>query len=476
MKIRHERPMSDLSFQVRAPLGLELATGDVVTVHNWSLNGIEFPHDTDVPPSKGILSIPFQGVDIRFPVRFKPSAECKELAFDGLSGRQRETLAVFYRSILSGRMASTEEVITSLDTPVDLVPMEETEEEKTEGSKGKPPRTLRVLWSLTLYAVLGAVVFGLLGQQVWTKISQIPVGQARVEAQLVAHRAPQGAYVDKVLVQPGQQVTQGARLVVLTSPDNAGALTEIRAQIRLAAQDAARAERALALHAEGRADARRPFEDALRTAIAQRRAADFFGDYDLAEVRRAQRALALFDAQVPQAEDDFHTRRAFLADVARQRTGTLDQLKRDLSAQKSIGGAADIVALQDGVITDLHVFEDQFLTRGDVALTLEMAGPRHVVGWLDEGLAAAVYPGMTATMVANSHGTTRQIKGVLTEVVAMPNPDRAGAFGLRVRVQPDAWVAHDAPHLLRPDAPMSLSLQRNRPWLNKIRGLLDVRS
>ena len=173
MKIRHERPMSDLSFQVRAPLGLELAPGEVVSVTCWSLNGLEFPHDTDVLPSQGVLSIPFQGVDNRIPVRFMPGGTDRELIFEGLTGRQRETLAVFYRSILSGKMASTEDIITSLDTPVDLVPMEETEEERVEDSKGKTPRILRVLWSLSLYAMVGAVVFGMLGQQIWSRLSAI---------------------------------------------------------------------------------------------------------------------------------------------------------------------------------------------------------------------------------------------------------------------------------------------------------------
>ena len=121
--------MSDLSFQVRAPPKLELVSGDILKVENWSLRGIEFPGNAEVLPQKAQLSIPFQGVDIQFPVPFKPADEEGWLEFDELTGRQRETLAVFYRSILSGKMASTEEVITSLDTPVDLIPMGETDEE-----------------------------------------------------------------------------------------------------------------------------------------------------------------------------------------------------------------------------------------------------------------------------------------------------------------------------------------------------------
>lgn len=475
MKIRHERPMSDLSFQVRAPLGLELATGDSVTVTEWSLSALTFPNKTDVLPSQGTLSIPFQGVDIRFPVRFTPGAGPQELVFDGLTGRQRETLSVFYRSILSGRMASTEEVITSLDTPVDLVPMEETEEEKTVATAGKTPRSLRVAWNLLVYCLIGVVVFGLLGQQIWSRLSTIPVGQARVVAELVEHRAPTGAYVDEIRVVPGQAVRQGQTLVVLSSPGHAGTLTEIRTDLRRAEADARQTRKALALHMEGLADARHPLETALATAIAARRVADFFGNHSLHEVRRAQQALALFDAEITQGADDFHARREYLEDMLRDQKDDIAQLKRELSAEKNVGGAADIVAQADGIVAEIPAFEDQFLARGDLALSLEEVGPRRVIGWLDEGMAAAVYPGMTANLTAISGGQTRQIEGVVEDVVAMANPDRAGTFGLRVSVLPADWVARDAPELLRPDAPMELKLARRAAWIIKLMELINVR-
>lgn len=468
--------MSELSFQVRAPLGLELATGDTVTVTQWSLNGLEFPGDSDLLPSQGILSIPFQGVDIRFPVRFKPSAGSRTLVFDGLTGRQRETLAVFYRSILSGRMASTEEVITSLDTPVDLVPMEETEEEKQTAVQGKAPRALRVVWSLFTYGLIGVLVFGMLGQQIWSRVSTISVGQARVVADLIEHRAPEGAYVERIHARPGDRVRQGQTLVVLSRPGHNGTLTRVRSDIRRAEADAAQTRKALALHLEGLRDARYPYEAALAEAIARRSQQDFLGGYDLHAVRRALQALALFDAEVSQRPDDFHARREYLMDTLRGQKDRLAQLKRQLSAEKSIGGAANIVALADGVVTDLPVFEDQFLSRGDVALTLETTTSRQVVGWLSEDMAAAVYPGMSAEMVANSAGKVRRIQGAVTEIVAMANPDRAGAFGLRVIVLPDPGVLRDAPELLRPDAPLKLSLDRAHPWLDALWKRLDVRS
>lgn len=475
MKIRHERPMSNLSFQVRAPLGLELSTGDVLNVTSWSLNGIQFPDDMDLLPTKGILSIPFQGVDIRFPVRFKPGSADNELFFDELTGRQRETLAVFYRSILSGRMASTEDIITSLDTPVDLVPMEETEEELTEGSKGKTPRFLRVVWNLTAYAIVGAIVFTLLGQQIWSRISVITVGQARIIAEIIDHRASSGAYVDRLLVAEGDTVNRGETLATLSSPDHKRALIEIRSKIRRAESDVSRARRALAVHMEGLKDARHAFVVALNTAIAERRLTDFFGNYSLENVRAALRALTLFDEGASQKEGDFHDRRIFLNGILRQRKDELSRLKRELSAEKSEGGAADIVALENGTVTAIPVFEDQFLARGDIAIILEAEGPRHAVGWLDESMAAAVYPGMDATMTGNSGGEARRMRGEVVDVTAMPNPDRAGEFGLRVIVLPAAWAFRDAPELVRPDAPLNLTLERSTPWLSALRGLFHAR-
>lgn len=35
VKVRHERPQSDLSFQIQAPLGLRLVTGEVVRIAQW---------------------------------------------------------------------------------------------------------------------------------------------------------------------------------------------------------------------------------------------------------------------------------------------------------------------------------------------------------------------------------------------------------------------------------------------------------
>ncbi len=143
MNIRHECPMPDLSFKVTAPLYLYAPDGQTYTIDRWSLAGFILDgFEGDLP--EGLqLSIPFQGIDIKFPIDVTPLEEDGGFSFTNLTVRQRETLAMFYKGILTGRMVSSAEMITSLDTPVDLVPMGETESEMTSGLAKAKPRILR---------------------------------------------------------------------------------------------------------------------------------------------------------------------------------------------------------------------------------------------------------------------------------------------------------------------------------------------
>ena len=458
MKIRHERPMSDLSFQVRAPLSLELATGDHVTIDEWSLQGITFPGEGEILPSQAVLSIPFQGVAIRFDVTFKSGGKNRYLEFEGLSGRQRETLAVFYRSILSGRMASTEEVITSLDTPVDLVPMDETEQEAAEATVGKSPRLFRIVWNIAFYVAAAVLVFVFVGGQIWSTLSTIRVGQARVEAPLIPHPAAAGAYVDAIKVNPGDQVKRGDTLIVLTSPEHDGRLTEIREDINEAQRQVKRAEKVLHRHKATEAVERDLLFAAYDRARQILRLQDLVGGYHLEEVTLAFLRLRAFDQAWSNQPGDFHDILVTLEDALRSRRNQLARLKRRLGAEKGAGAAADIVALADGTVTTLNVFEDQYIARGTIALDIEESRPRTIVGWLDERLSASVHPGMNAELTVNVAGASRSVAGTVSEVVAGVDPYRPGTFGLRVTVAPEAWAQRDG--ILRPDAPVKLRLVR----------------
>ena len=225
MKVRHERPMSDMSYQVRAPLSLEIGEGERVVIDRWSLTGISYTGKSKTKPRQGILSIPFQGVDIRFEVKLKSGSDPEWLDFDNLTGRQRETLAVFYRSILSGRMASTDEVITSLDTPVDLVPMGELEEEKVAAVGAKPPRSLRVVLNAFVFGILAFLVFGLLWTAIYDRLSGIRLQHGRIVPSVVEYRLTDDAYVEKNLVNVGDAVQIGDLLVRLENPQRNSAST-----------------------------------------------------------------------------------------------------------------------------------------------------------------------------------------------------------------------------------------------------------
>ncbi|MEM9783565.1 MAG: hypothetical protein AAF899_13955, partial [Pseudomonadota bacterium] len=233
MKIRHERPMAELSFPVSAPLTLELRTNESITIPRWSLDGFEFPGGSDVLPKEAVLSIPFQGVDIRFPVRLARRGADRFLTFEGLSGRQRETLAVFYRSLLSGRMAATEDIITSLDTPVDLVPMGETEEEASGAAGRKSPRALRAMLSVALHLMVAGLVLWTLGAGVASRLGTVELRSARIEAILTPVEAPKEGTVAEILSPPGSAVAAGEVIARLTSPAGEAALAETAERLAL---------------------------------------------------------------------------------------------------------------------------------------------------------------------------------------------------------------------------------------------------
>lgn len=470
MQIRHERPMSDLGFQVRAPLKLTLSDGRIVTIERWSLASLHFPEDTDILPKTGSLAIPFQGIDIQFPVRFSEGSEKGELVFEDLTGRQRETLAVFYRSILSGKMASTEDVITSLDTPVDLVPMGETEDEVTQGSKGKSPRLLRIIWNVVFYVVLAATVFGLIGGQIFNRLSHVSLKHARVVAPLINLRSGEATYVDRILVAPGTQVNQGDVLVRLSNPDRNARLADIRGEIASQDERVREARAALMRHLERQDEERQPFLYAYQMAVAARTAYDFFAGRNLTDVLWAKRQLDQFDAGRSNAAGDFHDTRRTLQRFLSDRKDALGRLRRDLGIQKAAGASADILATADGVVTQIDVFPNQFLARGASVATIEENAPRVVRAWLNEARAEAVYPSMHVKVRFSDGAGTRSIAGTIDTIVATIDPDVTNEFGIIVTATLDQMDTAATRAILRPDAPVALRAVKrwsiDLPWLN----------
>ncbi|MEM8553765.1 MAG: HlyD family efflux transporter periplasmic adaptor subunit [Pseudomonadota bacterium] len=445
--------MSDLSFQVRAPLGLDLASGETVTIESWSLKGLHFPLAQGELPETAVLSIPFQGVDIRFDVAFDIDHDTQFLSFKGLTGRQRETLAVFYRSILSGKMASTEEIITSLDTPVDLVPMEETEEEKAEGTKGKTPRSLRAFFSVLLYLLVSTFVVWTLGKGIWTRVGHVDIQNARIEAELIPHMAPEGGFAKRILVSAGERVEEGQTLIEVSTPETSAALSEVRSRIgilekRLAATKAREAE--------------------LQSVIAERRGrlARAMDTGPVAERTRLSEVLADFDRRISAEHGPL-----FEAHAAVQRELNLieDELRRLRRQRGTLRAAADalhIIAAKTGHIREISALPGQYLQRGHVAIELESAAKRQARGWLDQRMASALHAGMPVDVTISRGGAPEILSGRIENLEAGINPELSPDFGMTVTVAFPNLSADVVRTTLPHHMPVDLSATRH--WVTNL--------
>ncbi len=470
MRVRHERPMSDLTYSVRAPLKLSLETGEVVTIEEWSLNGLTYPGSADILPKSGRLAIPFQGVDIQFDVRFTDGPEPGALLFDGLTGRQRETLAVFYRSILSGKMASTEHMITSLDTPVDLVPMGETEEEETAGRAKQSPRILRVIWNIVFYLIFAAVVFGLVGNQILNRLSHVDLQHARVVAPIVELHTSQAAFVDQILIEQGQYVEQGQTLVRLSNPEKDAIVDDIRADVGEFEELAAQADQRLSQHRAQINLTRDDLRHRFVAAVGMTGSKNFAIQNNTSNAQKAWSALNQFDqSSNVGAGPLFETERQLEREAEELRT-RWSRLKRDLGNAKDATSAGDIVAPSDGIVLSVGVFEDQFLDRGTQTILLEENRSRYVKAWLNEARSDAIYLGMETSVQFNDGPSSRTVEGRITDITAAVDPEISDAFGLIVSVELIDMTADDARATFQQDAPVQLRAKkdwRNRlPWVS----------
>lgn len=454
MKIRHERPMSDLEFKVRAPLRLELPSGEVVEVEEWSQAGITYPDTSDVLPKRAHLIIPFQGVDIRFPVNFEAGARENELIFVELTGRQREVIGVFYRSILSGKMAPSEDMITALDTPVDLVPMGETEEEKAAGEAKQTSRTLRIIWNTVFYVVLAVALFGVIGGQILDRVTSVSLKSARVVAPIIDHNAPSPAFVEEILAVPGQTVARGDVLVRLSDPARDSAVDDIRRDIARAV-DRVREVRAIRNSHLGLGDEERArLLEILDRAVKARHWSDFTSGRNLDEVEAAQAKLAAFDARKSQAPGDFWDLQKELRDQLNRAKEDESRLRRDLGNAKDAAEAHNVIAQVDGTVTEVFVIHDEYLGRGHLAVSVEENRSRFVQAWLNEARSGAVFIGMGGDVVLRTADGKKRHKAVVTELAAGIDPATDNGFGMIVTLELTNMDTDDTRAMLMPGAPV----------------------
>lgn len=462
LKIRHQPAGSDLSWTVQAPLTFEAPSGQVVRIDAWSLAGLSWPKEAGKCPQTGQLSVPFQGVDVRFPVRLTQPDSESFVEFSGLSGRQRETLALFYRALLSGRMASSEDVITSLDTPVDLVPMEETEEEKEESTKGRWPTPIRVVLHVVLYAMVALTVATILGTSLFNSFTRINVQHGRVVAPIAEHLPASEGFVKSISVKAGEAVVAGQVLVRLKDPEAQGKLALARSKLAHEQNELLSITRTLeALTSYHSVEAPDTRASAMRLAYTR-----FVGDRGFDTLWDRWRTEQATSPAQSVAQDPFVFAVARLKEVEAAQLAKVRGLRAARDAQKDAISLSHVRAPSDGLVHEVLVRKGQPYDYNDLAVVFEGDAPRVAQGWVSERFAETIFVGMPASIGINTAGRKKTLAGKVTDVAAGADPRRPGEFGIIVTVTPTNLSAQETKSALRKDAPVNLQVRR--PWAQRM--------
>ncbi|MGL6209034.1 MAG: HlyD family secretion protein [Paracoccaceae bacterium] len=430
--ISHERPAPETEPHVIAPLIVALPDGRRLTARKWSLAGIRDQVLVGEDLTGARLMIPFQGIEIGFPITLTPSSDGTLWAFEALTGRQREALGLFYRNLMTGKMAATDEVITALDTPVDLIPMGETDEEKSAGQAKVKPRALRVVWNVVYYVLLMAVVGGYLGSLVWKRLDHVALSNARYMAPLLEIASPANGFVAEALVAEGTLVPAGAELMRLTDPEADSSLAEVRSQLAQVKDRLADVEARLAAH-----EAQRP--------AARETAVD----------------LAAFDAGISVIPGDYHDIRLRLEQERRLIELELRAVRADRARLDDQNRALVIHAPETGIISQTLVQPGSYQRVGTTLLVFETAAPRQVLGWLDSSEAAHVWQGMRATVRYSVDGETQSAPAIVAMIEAGTDPLRPDAYGLLVHLQLQGITLEETRALLPHNAAVEVRLHRD---------------
>jgi len=395
-------------------------------------------------------------VDIRFPVRLSQKDAIGTVQLEGLSGRQRETLALFYRALLSGRMASSSEVITSLDTPVDLVPMEETEAEQSQQPVKYIPRSLRVLFNVVTYLLIAAMVVGIIGSNIFTSLDRIDIQYGRVLAPKSQTFPARRGFVESVEVLPSQAVQAGDVLIRLRDPETHALLDQTKAELSVAEAEYARVMAGLdEIATQAASD-----NLTMRMAVASRLYSGFVGKGRFDDIRQNWISLRGRNSELVEAFDPLSIVREMLTAEADSRAAKLDGLKAARKAYLELIAHNHVRAPSDGVVHEVMVQPGQPFGAQEMDLSFESSASRVTIGWVSEKFAETIYIGMPAVIGLNENGKKIKMSAVVTDVRAGGHPERPGEFGIMVTVSATELSPADSKTRLRLGAPVNLEAKR----------------
>lgn len=464
MNIRHECAMPDLSFSVTAPLHLHKPNGCRIAVHRWSLAGIWVAEaETDLS-GEVVLSVPFQGVEVSFPVKLKAGESNDHYKFEDLTVRQRETLATFHQGVLTGQMVSTPEMITSLDTPVDLVPMGETPAEETAGRAVAKPRWLRMAWNAIFYTMLATILVGFLGTHIWQRLTRIDLEHARFTAPITEYLAPDAGYIAQLGVAVGRDVVVGDILARIEDPDRESDVEEVRSEILLSERRLRAAEERQARHLALKASRRTALWDAFKRVWEPWKAHDPRATRYPAEIEMARQALYAFDRGRDTEAGGYFDILATLDAAVEDRRLDLRRWKRELRHRKAAADKLVIRAQTSGTVFAVHIAKGSFTQRGAVIVEIEERTPRTAAAWLDDSMATRVHLGMMAQITYTYRGQVAEITGTVTNIQAGTDVARPDRFGMVLTIKADGAGVLNTRKWFRHNAPAQISLQRRLFW------------
>ncbi|WP_028029929.1 HlyD family secretion protein [Gemmobacter nectariphilus] len=383
MEVRHEPPSAETMFRLRAPLHVGFPDGHAVKVDDWSLKALYTSELAGRDLDGLMLSVPFQGVGVYFPIELEKGEGENEYLFRNLTGRQRETLALFYRNLLSGRMTTAADMIVALDTPVDLVPMGETEAERKAGEARVSSRRSRTLVNLAYYGTLFLLVAGFLGMVAWNRLSTVPVLSAHVAAATSQIIAPVAGYVREIPVPVGAKVQGGDILLRLDDQEALRLLTEAETARSETEQMLSATQGRLAAHAAQRAEARLTFRGGTER----------------------------FDQGISVNTGDYHDIRLKLEAEANAQTAELERLTARIASLRERAEATALAAPGDGTVTDHLVRPFDMVRPGDPLVLFELDQPRSIVAHLPSSSTLKVWTGMRADIAYMRDGTRVALQG-----------------------------------------------------------------
>ena len=457
MNIRHQCPLPELSFPVTAPLHLTKENGCKLISHRWSLAGLwTDPAHGDLS-GEVMLSVPFQGVDVSFPAQLQATQTPGQFSFHQLTVRQRETLGAFHQGVLSGQMVTTRDMITSLDTPVDLVPMGETQGEQTAADMVAPQRPLRAVWNTAFYLLAAAFLLLFLGGQIWQRLTHIQLDHARFTAPVTAYTAPEAGYVTRIGVAVGDPVKRGDVLARIEDPDRESDVEDVRAEVLLAQRRLATAQERLGRHTAAQR---------ARLGAAQARFDVLWAPWQRndphllpypAGVEEARRArLALARNSDPQTADLLAT----LQEAVGARDLDLRRWKRELRHRKAAADQLVVRARNNGTVFALHTLKGAHVGRGDPVIEVEDNTPRHAVGWADDRMATRIHIGMPAQIAYVFRGQSKHIAGRVSDIQAGADAAQPDKYGMLITIKADDAGLRNSRKWFRRGAPARIRLER----------------